>query len=109
MKARIFQKSKSATQSGRANADQWTLLFEPKTSERIDTLMGWSGSNDMDKEVNITFPTMESAISFAERHGLSFELHEPQIRKIRPKSYADNFRHDRIFSRASNLDPSQGD
>jgi len=85
-------------QSGRAKTKNWVLEFEPSAAKRPDRLMGWVGSQDMrSDEVRLTFATSEEAVAFAERHGIEFRLQECPERAIRPKSYADNFRPDRII------------
>ena len=34
----------------------------------------------------------EEALAYAAKHGLRAEVEEPRNRRVRPKSYADNFR-----------------
>ena len=85
-------------QSGRAKTKNWVLDFEPRSAKRPDRLMGWVGSQDMDSdEVRLKFATREEAVAFAERHGIEYRVHDPAERAIKPKSYADNFRPDRIL------------
>jgi len=38
----------------------------------------------------------DEAVAFAERNGLGYRVAEPKERVIRPKSYSDNFRYDRV-------------
>ena len=84
-------------QSGRVRTRDWVLEFEPSAAKRPDRLMGWVGSSDMAADqVRLRFATREAAVAFAEHHGIEYRVHEPAARKIRPKSYADNFRPDRI-------------
>jgi hypothetical protein len=45
--------------------------------------------------VRLIFATKEEAIAFATRHGIAFRLEEPQVAKVRPKSYAENFKFGR--------------
>lgn len=96
MKARIYQPTKTAMQSGRANTRQWMLEFEPEQAKRADSLMGWIGSGDMRGQVKLRFDSKEDAIAYAERHQIDYNVEEPKLRRIRPKSYADNFRWDRV-------------
>ena len=96
VEARIYQPAKTAMQSGRANTRRWVIEYEPEEAKQTDSLMGWSGSGDMRGQVRMYFDTKEEAVSFAERNQLSYQVKEPKIRKIQPKSYADNFRFDRI-------------
>ena len=85
-------------QSGRANTAYWVLEFELSAAKRPDRLMGWIGSQDMESdEVQIKFATREEAVAFAAKHGLDYEIKEPAKHTVRPKSYADNFRPDRIM------------
>lgn len=95
--ARIYRPAKNAMQSGRARTRFWVLEFEPRAAKRPDRLMGWISSEDMNSdEVRLRFPTREEAAAFAERHGIVYRVHAPAERTVRPKSYADNFRPDRV-------------
>ncbi|MGQ5702017.1 ETC complex I subunit [Sandaracinobacteroides sp. A072] len=91
-KARIFQQGTPATQSGKARAQQWILEREPAEAKRPDPLMGWAGSGDTDQQIRLTFPTLEAAKAYAERHGLDAEIVPPAPRRLILQSYAENFR-----------------
>ncbi len=91
-RVRIFQPSKTAMQSGRANTRAWILRFEPSAPKITDPLMGWIGSADTRAQLRLTFASREDAIAYAERNGFAYIIDEPQARRIRPKSYAENFR-----------------
>ncbi|HZT89487.1 MAG TPA: ETC complex I subunit [Stellaceae bacterium] len=93
--ARIFRPAKNAMQSG-ARLRSWTLEYEPATRREPDPLMGWSSARDTLNEVRLRFDTLEEAIAFAQRHGIEYTIAEPQPRSPKTKSYADNFRFDRI-------------
>ena len=93
--ARISKPAKSAMQSGRAKTKQWLLEMAPAESPEPDTLMGWSGSHDTDKQLRLWFPTMEAAMAFAQAKELAYTVIEPHDRVIRPKSYSDNFAFNR--------------
>lgn len=92
IKVRIFQPSKTAMQSGRANTRQWVLEFEPAEPKSIDPLMGWVSSGDTLGQVKLRFDSKDEAIAFAEKNGYVYLIEEPHVRRIRPKSYAENFR-----------------
>ena len=96
--ARIFQPARNAMQSGRANSRQWVVEFEPTEAQRADPLMGWIGSGDMRGQVRLKFASRDDAIAYAERDGLAYEIQEPRRQRVRPKSYSDNFRWDRVQS-----------
>lgn len=96
MKVRIFQPPKNAMQSGRANTRRWRLEFEPGSAREIEPLMGWTSSADMTQQVSLSFDTKEEAVAFAKKHGLTYQVTEPKTRTVRPKSYADNFKANRV-------------
>ncbi|TAL00297.1 MAG: oxidoreductase [Rhodospirillaceae bacterium] len=93
---RISKPTKSAMQSGRAKTKRWLLEYEPSDRVETDALMGWSGSHDTDRQLNLWFATKEEAVAFAKAKGMNFAVVEPHDRTIRPKSYADNFAFTRI-------------
>ncbi len=91
MDARIYRPAKTATQSGRAKTRGWVLEHAPRGRREVDSLMGWTGSSDTAAQVRLGFPSKEEAIAYARRRGLCYEVQEPRDRRVRPKSYADNF------------------
>ncbi len=91
--ARIYRPAQNAMQSGRANTRKWVLEFEPAAAKIIDPLMGWTGSADTREQVHMTFDSRDEAVAFAKKNGLAFRVEEPKTQRIRPKNYADNFRH----------------
>jgi len=95
MQVRIFQPTKTAMQSGRANARGWVLEYEMSTPRRPDPLMGWSSAGDTLNQVRLSFKSRDDAVAFAERRGWPYAVQEPTLRRVRPKSYADNFRASR--------------
>ena len=94
--ARIYRPPRNAMQSGRGQTRKWVLEYEPATRREPDPLMGWTSGRDTLNEVRLRFDSREDAVAFAEKHSLDFTVIEPQDRIERPKSYADNFRWDRV-------------
>jgi len=94
-KARIFQPTKTAMQSGRAKTMKWKLEFAPEASYFTDPLMGWTGMTDMKQEIHLFFPTKEAAIAYAEKNKIPYEVSMPGNRRHTKKAYADNFKYDR--------------
>jgi len=94
--ARIYQPSKTAMQSGRGQTHKWLLEYEPATRREPDPLMGWASAQDTLNEVRMRFPTLDEAVAFANKLGLDYTIIEPHARTSKAKSYADNFRYDRI-------------
>ncbi len=92
MPARIYQRPKSAMQSGRAQTDQWVLEFAPAEARRADPLMGWTGSGDTQVQVELKFPTCEAAQEYATKHGIPARVHATPKKTLKIQAYADNFR-----------------
>ncbi|HZL01260.1 MAG TPA: ETC complex I subunit [Caulobacteraceae bacterium] len=95
MLARIFRPARTATQSGRAKTQLWTLEFEPVSARTSDPLMGWTQTGDMNGQVRLWFETREEAIDYARRHGIPFEVIATTKSKMIIKAYADNFSYSR--------------
>ncbi|MBI3513582.1 MAG: ETC complex I subunit [Proteobacteria bacterium] len=93
---RIYQPPKTAMQSGTANTDKWVLEFEPAAAREVEPLMGWISGRDTRRQVKLRFDSREEALAYAARNGYQAELEQPHARKFKPKSYADNFRPDRL-------------
>ena len=74
MRARIYQPTKTAMQSGTAKSRGWVLEFVNSTGRDVDPLMGWTSD-------------------YAKDNGIEATLTSPNIRKpvIRPGGYGENF------------------
>ena len=93
MKARIYQPSKSATQSAKFNF--WLIEFDSNEKPNIDDKMLWISSSNTQDKVRIKFKNKKNAIDFAKKNNIDFIVIEPAKRKITPNSYADNFSADK--------------
>ena len=89
-KAIIYIPTKTAMQSGLSKTDKWIIEFKTKNTG-TNPLMGWESSTDTLSELKLEFSSKESAIDYAKKNKIDFELIEPQKRKTVKKSYADNF------------------
>ena len=94
--ARIFRPAKTAMQSGRAKTHKWVLEYEPASRRDPDPLMGWSSARDTLNEVQLRFDTLEEAVAFAKKHALEYTRDRAAGAHAEAKSYADNFRYDRV-------------
>ena len=77
-RARIYRPTKTAMQSGRAQARKWILEYEAATPRRPDPLMGWASADDTLNEVQLRFDTPDEAVAFAEKLGLEYAVIAPQ-------------------------------
>ncbi len=93
MSARIYKPAKSAMSSGTAKTRDWVLEFDPAKARRIDPLMGWTSSSDMDSQVHLRFDSLEAAKDYAKDHGIDAIVTQPKTRKpnIRAGGYGENF------------------
>lgn len=96
MKARIYQPTKTAMQSGRANTRGWRLDFDTSDARYVEPLMGWTGTAGTLSQLSMTFETKENAIAYAEKHGIAYDLEEPHQRRLVRRNYADNFAFNRV-------------
>ena len=94
-RARIYKPAKTAMQSGRAKTRKWVLDFEPGSARRVEPLMGWTSSGDMDSQVTLRFDTKEEAVAYAKKHGIEYQVFEPKIQRRSLKAYSDNFKYGR--------------
>lgn len=90
--ARIFQRIKNSTQSGRAGTDLWVLEFLSREPTPVDPLTGWNGLADTRAQVRLNFPTLQAAQAYAEKHGIDAHVVPAPQAKLKLQAYADNFR-----------------
>ena len=87
MRARIFQRAKSAMQSGLAGSQEWELTFPPER--------GAAGSNTR-AQLRLRFDSQEEAIAYAERNGVAYRVEEPKPETRKILSYSENFLPNRV-------------
>ncbi len=93
MRARIYQPARNAMQSGQAKTKTWILEFAPASAREVDPLMGWTGSDDMNSQVRLTFSSREAAEKYATDREIEFVVSQPHKRQpvIRQGGYGENF------------------
>ena len=77
-------------QSGLGKSDKWIMEFLTDDPGK-NPLMGWESSTDTLTELKLEFSSKESAINYAKKKKIDFEIINPKKRRIVKKSYADNF------------------
>ena len=92
MLARLYQRPKSAMQSGRARTGQWLLEVERDEPQRADPLTGWAGSGDTETQVQLHFHSQDAALAYAKAHGMTVEVMPLGRQTLKLQAYADNFR-----------------
>lgn len=70
----IYRPCRSAMTSGKQRTREWKLRFERRSAPFIEPLMGWTGGDDPLAPVELSFPSLESAVAYARRQGLSFSF-----------------------------------
>ncbi|RTM01750.1 ETC complex I subunit [Ancylobacter rudongensis] len=96
MVARIYKPTRTAMQSGNARTKLWVLDYEPEQPRLVEPLMGYTSSGDMKSQLRLRFDTKEEAVAYAEKHGIAYQLQEPQEAARRRMAYSDNFSFRRI-------------
>lgn len=87
---RISRPSKNVMQSGTAYMNSWKLEFDSQPRWE-NWLMGWTSTADPNSNLVMTFPSKEDAIAYCDKNKLQWFVEEQPERKVRRKSYADNF------------------
>ncbi|HKO69399.1 MAG TPA: ETC complex I subunit [Bradyrhizobium sp.] len=86
--ALIYKPAPSAMTSGRAaRREQWKLVFERRSAQYVEPLMGWTADDDPLSQIELSFPSAEAAIAYARRQGLDYTVqglqdHEPRLRLV---------------------------
>jgi hypothetical protein len=96
--AKLYKPSKTAVQSGRCKTKGWVLEHPRASRVAPEPLMGWQASADTARQVKLYFHSSEAAIAYCKAHNIVFELVKPKQRRLRMKTYADNFAFDRVGS-----------
>lgn len=81
-------------QSGHGKTQKWVIDAVPTSKRTPEPLMGWVSSEDTLNQIFMRqFDSAEEAIAHAEREGWEYSVQIPQERKVRPRSYMDNFKY----------------
>jgi hypothetical protein len=94
MKARIFQKPKSAMQSGNTGwgkSAPWVMEPVRQHKASADTLMGWQSSGETMKTLHLSFETLDAAMAYANTNNIETIVIPAPQRHRKFKAYADNF------------------
>ena len=92
--ARIYKPARSVTTSGTALTKGWQLAFERRSRPFLDPLIGYTGCRDPLPQVELSFPTLRSAVSYAQRHGLAYVVQcKPDKRRAGAKGEASRQGH----------------
>ena len=91
MQVKIYQPSKTTTQSGRKDQPWLLVPVLEENTQSIDNLMGWTSSSNTLTQLKLKFKTADEAAKYAEQQGWVYQIIKPQEAKISKKSYSDNF------------------
>lgn len=75
---------------------RWKLEFDTQHGNYVEPLMGWIGQRDTQQQLNMFFDDCADAVAYAQENGLDYRVIEPNTKRYRSKSYADNFRFDQV-------------
>jgi hypothetical protein len=82
VEARIAPRERAVTTHGQARPHQWVLRDERHSPPASETLMGWTGGDDtLAAQVELTFDTLDEALNYAERQGLSYRIQNEPLRE----------------------------
>jgi hypothetical protein len=93
-KAKVYQFSKVATQSGVGKAHLWILEPETPPAQHRDNLMRWTGSGKTINQISLRFPSLEEALQYAHAQGICVEVIPPKKQtSFVTRPYQKNFTH----------------
>jgi hypothetical protein len=95
MQARIYSPAKTAMQSGKNKTGEWVLEYEPETARKVEPLMGYTSSSDMNSQIRLKFSSLEAAKKYCEKNNLTYRVYQPHQPRRRQIAYADNFSYTR--------------
>ena len=79
-------------QSGIKNTKKWYLESMDINERSLNLTFDWSSSKNIEDQVKISFNDLQSAIDFAEKNNLDYEVFVPNQSNQILKSYSDNFK-----------------
>ncbi|KAF7639161.1 hypothetical protein Mgra_00001394 [Meloidogyne graminicola] len=88
----IYRPARNAMQSGWNNVVAWKIELDNR--ERWENPnIGWCSNGDPLSNIamQLSFASKEDAINFCEKNRWTYEIDDPQERKILPKAYGSNF------------------
>ena len=92
LKYKIYKKSKSAMQSGIKNTKKWYLESMEINERSLNLSFDWSSSKNIEDQIKISFNDLQSAVDFAEKNNLDYQVFVPNQSNQTLKSYSDNFK-----------------
>jgi len=87
----IYAEAQNAMQSGMTKGKYWKVRFAADQTKYNYRPMNWTGSSNTKQQLNLNFETKEQAILFVEKNNWKYQIIEPLVKKLKPKSYAENF------------------
>jgi hypothetical protein len=82
-RAVIEREPRSVTQSGPGRQRGWRLRFHPRLPLNVDPLTGWTTGADPLVHLSLRFPDLASAIRYAERHDVPYDIREEARERAR--------------------------
>ena len=79
-------------QSGIKNTKKWYLESMDINERSLNLSFDWSSSKNIEDQIKISFNDLQSAIDFAEKNNLVYEVFVPNQSTQILKSYSDNFK-----------------
>ncbi len=95
MQARIYSPAKTAMQSGKNKTGQWVLEYEAETARKVESMMGYTSSSDMNSQIKLKFFTLQAAENYCKKNNIAYQVFQPNQPRRRQVSYAENFSFNR--------------
>lgn len=98
----IRQRARTPGRAGLRSLSRWYIEFEPWAPRRTEPLMGWTSSRDPYSNIRLEFPSLTSAVSFAESKGWSYSIIDRPV-TLQRRNYQEELAQQRTLRRPANL------
>lgn len=98
----IRQRARTPGRAGLRSLSRWQIDFEPWTPRKTEPLMGWTSSRDPYSNIRLEFPSLNSAVSFAESKGWSYSIIDRPV-TLQRRNYQAELARQRTLRRPANL------
>lgn len=93
MYVHIYKPCRNTMQSAPCDTDVWVLESSTTSGKKPDGQTGWTSSEDTLSQIDMHFPSKETAIAFAEEKGWKYTVAKERQARVKPRNYGDNFRY----------------
>ncbi len=85
---RIYKPARNIMQSAYSTENLWFVAYNKIEKKHVDPIMGWTSSSQVNRQMEISFESLDEAKAYCKGKGLSYIVIKPQTRKVNIHPYA---------------------